>query len=120
MIKRLLKTIRTYQGKCLLAALVMIAIFSLMTLFGDGLSEATLSTEVTHGLIPISKPECITRQDCEKLNVICPNQRKSCPQETEKIGNHVLLDRGIINPVATEPCQQDTLSSQGNTQIRRY
>ncbi len=120
MIKSLFKLIRTYQGEYGLTAIVMIAIFSLMMLFGHGLSDATLSTEAPRGLIPISKSECITGQNCEKSNIICPNKRISCPQKTDKIGNHILPDRGLINPVATEPCQQDTLSSQGDTQIRRY
>ena len=113
MIKRLLKLIRTYQGECLLTAIVMITIFGQLMLFGHGLSDATLSTEVPSSLIPISMPECITRQNCEKPNVICPNERIACPQETDKIGNHIIPDRGIINPVVTEPCQQDALSSQG-------
>ena len=77
-------------------------------------------TEAPQGLIPISKPECITGQNCEKPNIICPNKRISCPQKTDKIGNHIIPDRGLINPVATQPCQQDALSSQGDTQIRRY
>ena len=120
MIKRLYKLIRTYQGECGLTAIVMIAIFSFMVLFGHGLSDAPLSTEVPSGLIPIIKPECITKHKCEKPNIICPTPRLSCPQETDKIGNHILPDRGLINPVTTEPCQQDALSSQGETQIRRY
>ena len=120
MIKRLLKITRTYQGECLLTAIVMITIFSHLALFGHGLSDVTLSTDTPRGLIPISEPECITGQNCEKPNIICPNKRIGCPQETDKIGNHILPDRGIINPVATEPCPQDALSSQGNTQIRRY
>ena len=78
-----------------------------------------LATEAPRGLIPISEPECITGQNCEKPNIICPNKRIGCPQETDKIGNHIISDRGLINPVATEPCPQDVLSSQGDTQIRR-
>ncbi len=120
MIKRPLKIIRTYQGECLLTVIVMVTIFSFMTLFGHGLSDATLSNEAPSGLIPIFKPECITRQDCEKPYIICPTPRISCPQKVDKIGNHIIPDRGIINPALTEPCQQDTLSSQGDTQIRGY
>ncbi len=120
MIKRPLELIRTYQGECLLTVIVMVTIFSFMTLFGHGLSDATLSTEAPSGLIPISKPECITRKNCEKPYIICPTPRISCPQKVDKIGNHIIPDRGIINPALTEPCQHDTLSSQGDAQIRRY
>ena len=81
-------------------------------------------TEAPRELIPISEPElsepeCIKGQNCEKPYIICPSKRIGCPQGTDKIGNHIIPNRGLINPLATEPCPQDALSSQGDTQIRR-
>ncbi len=81
MTKRLLELIRTYQGGCLLTVIVMVTIFSFMTLFEHGLSDASLSTEVPSGLLPISKTECLTKQSCEKPYIICPNPRISCPRK---------------------------------------